>query len=1243
VNGVPPLIHSGDKLLAEFQSQRRTKCDKIFGYSFVVTATYHERNLLVDEQRLPQLGTVVKNELKEHLFRKLSAATSPLPSELLSGVKKAPSNQGNSLSYLLSESWNCEGALSLLRRLYCSSSDAAVGSFLVQTLLQVPLNYDSDTLTSLSNYHSTSLPQLHLCPARSFGARISENSFSFVANPNKEGLAAFAMTEEVFLSGSHEFSVTFDPDASHSSQGTGAVGANTNCSFGIGIASSSAVDLGSDGIFLFSSDGEVKCMGSQSKHTEPCSPPCIGLPICVTLNMTVPSVSISQCGRVLIHQNLPQSLVSAGACLILCLEPFSETENLVSCRATIAQNHTPDSSALSFVNVLCSVLSHKLTSELSAAPPDVQSIRSVLVSNIEDLKRTCAMMLRQIPETDTKRRAFWLEISGSPSRLQLLFLHSCLRFPNRSPAFSRYLPLIKACFDSAFSQSAWVCTLDNFEIQLVIVLVAVSSHPPNKSPCTLSGAISELPTDAPFALCLRQSIIDSAASDKRPHAFLSQALKFYANIQQESEALPGDAIVLRAVCERAKNEVARSTFSQYFSEGNPESGAVLESFFSQLNSDSGALLPPLSAVFSAIPSRCVLRIILSSFSLLFKKLLTGQCTYSQGVIEFVTYTLCSCSRGSFAASRRALKLVHSAISSVSDNLGLNVIEVPQAAVSSVCPPFAAVLNMNFGGCPVPSFVNVGWAVVAARHGCVRISVASACVLCSVVRSNGCLRSVLSQKSGIPDCVAKVCIRTLSQLGLVKTIDAHGEHVVAPTDLCSVAQFSGRFEPVFESLHESEFTSECNLTDVDYISIVQAVLATLPQTAYIEESTLVMQCCDRTQAAPGKIAHVLAYLESKGLIVRNGDHIASMSPHLEPAASQHATRETRIPFDLPSCVLQLVIAIPSFQEPFRTESSVSNSVCIPRSQFETFLGQSFSHILPVTGVDQLQLSDRFIECNACVASLLFSLRNGDAFAPMQSSGSEFLVTKGFCPICLEDDVDILCPACGHGACFICWEGYVGTALQDNNTQTVNQRNEDRLHITKLKCIADHSCDTPLSVAFLSKVCPLAASSMVQLLQKSMCRSILSASPCIVQCQFCDFVLVAPNELCEALCSSCGRVKAAGDFKRNSPDQNWISHPNLKSGDLATWDAINQQGSVERYELMRFKKCPRCGAATTRCGCEDGKVMCDGLERCPNERCDQCPPPLHGFALALDSHLLPQHDVRQLQLQLVCFSVCAAKRR
>jgi hypothetical protein len=40
-------------------------------------------------------------------------------------------------------------------------------------------------------------------------------------------------------------------------------------------------------------------------------------------------------------------------------------------------------------------------------------------------------------------------------------------------------------------------------------------------------------------------------------------------------------------------------------------------------------------------------------------------------------------------------------------------------------------------------------------------------------------------------------------------------------------------------------------------------------------------------------------------------------------------------------------------------------------------------------------------------------------------------------------------------------------------------------------------------------------------------------------------------------SCGRIKAVGDFKRNSSDSDTMAHPGLKSGDLVTWQAMNQQ--------------------------------------------------------------------------------------
>ena len=71
---------------------------------------------------------------------------------------------------------------------------------------------------------------------------------------------------------------------------------------------------------------------------------------------------------------------------------------------------------------------------------------------------------------------------------------------------------------------------------------------------------------------------------------------------------------------------------------------------------------------------------------------------------------------------------------------------------------------------------------------------------------------------------------------------------------------------------------------------------------------------------------------------------------------------------------------------------------------------------------------------------------------------------------------------------------------------------------------------------------------------------------------------------------------------------------------------------RFNLMRFKTCPKCGLSTTKCGCGE-VIMCNGMDkyvssiasksrqldcnqaysinriysRCPNERCDhmKCP--------------------------------------
>jgi hypothetical protein len=49
-------------------------------------------------------------------------------------------------------------------------------------------------------------------------------------------------------------------------------------------------------------------------------------------------------------------------------------------------------------------------------------------------------------------------------------------------------------------------------------------------------------------------------------------------------------------------------------------------------------------------------------------------------------------------------------------------------------------------------------------------------------------------------------------------------------------------------------------------------------------------------------------------------------------------------------------------------------------------------------------------------------------------------------------------------------------------------------------------------------------------------------------------------------------------------------------------LSQAGNADRFGLFRFKACPGCGVISTRCGCPSTGIICDGLERCPNEACD-----------------------------------------
>jgi hypothetical protein len=82
-------------------------------------------------------------------------------------------------------------------------------------------------------------------------------------------------------------------------------------------------------------------------------------------------------------------------------------------------------------------------------------------------------------------------------------------------------------------------------------------------------------------------------------------------------------------------------------------------------------------------------------------------------------------------------------------------------------------------------------------------------------------------------------------------------------------------------------------------------------------------------------------------------------------------------------------------------------------------------------------------------------------------------------------------------------------------------------------------------------------------------------------------------------TCGHVQCVADMKRSVPREGWTPHPHLTCDDINEWKMLNVSGSEQRWKLMRFKSCPKCGTVTQKCGCPSSNIVCNGLDKCPNE--------------------------------------------
>jgi hypothetical protein len=108
------------------------------------------------------------------------------------------------------------------------------------------------------------------------------------------------------------------------------------------------------------------------------------------------------------------------------------------------------------------------------------------------------------------------------------------------------------------------------------------------------------------------------------------------------------------------------------------------------------------------------------------------------------------------------------------------------------------------------------------------------------------------------------------------------------------------------------------------------------------------------------------------------------------------------------------------------------------------------------------------------------------------------------------------------------------------------------------------------------------------------------------RFCSQIIIDSEVECK-----CGYVQCISDMKRSVSREGWTPHPHLTSDDVNDWKMLNVSGSEQRWKLMRFKNCPKCGTITQKCGCSSSNIICNGLDKCPNEGTFQ----LHEIVLVL----------------------------
>jgi hypothetical protein len=403
----------------------------------------------------------------------------------------------------------------------------------------------------------------------------------------------------------------------------------------------------------------------------------------------------------------------------------------------------------------------------------------------------------------------------------------------------------------------------------------------------------------------------------------------------------------------------------------------------------------------------------------------------------------------------------------------------------------------------------------------------------------------------------------------------------------------------------------------YCEVVHAILSLFKSSQFVYEHDLFRELCrekidGKSAFSVSFVAFALSKILATGHIVRQGPLLLKAGQSLTSRRASFEPRELRL-VGTSACIRSMVVVTcdDTSSIPSLSLSAAGTCESFTYDNALSLIVESFSRIHQDTGIDLREISQCFASCKGSLADTIHTLVFDPKYAAKLNDvdGSSCSVNasviryveEGLCPTCLCDDILVALP-CDHRYCQECLRLYIQDSMVNSSTPKA-AGGADRAggRVVTNICCPSHveGCTYMIQTADVKFLATSEYASFVDLICRQSARAMASGAFPTVTC-ICGRLVVGQTSDSEFECS-CGRISSIGDIKNSNGVQDWVAHPFSSCLQEERWKEYTQAGSEARHSLMRTKKCPSCGAKTTKCGCQ-GTVVCNQMDKCPNEACD-----------------------------------------